>query len=241
MALKPCKECKKEISTDAKTCPQCGASNSTGSSARVIKAILYLLLFGFVINIISKIGSSEGTVAPTNSETVAPTVAEVPAKPPKTPAEIKKILATFKKNTDKMEGVTWYSSHPLGGTNSTRVEAYMGQKNAHFWLRMKIMFQDETWLFVKGYKFLIDGQTTDVPFDHFKVERDNSGGSVWEWVDVKMTPEYYQLLKSVAASKSAEIRFQGQQYYKDRKISASEKKSIANMFAAFEELGGVVD
>ena len=32
MALKPCRECKAEISTEAKTCPKCGAPNPTGSN-----------------------------------------------------------------------------------------------------------------------------------------------------------------------------------------------------------------
>ena len=29
MALKPCRECKKKVSTEAKTCPSCGAPNPT--------------------------------------------------------------------------------------------------------------------------------------------------------------------------------------------------------------------
>ena len=31
MALKPCRECKKKVSTEAKTCPNCGVPNPTSS------------------------------------------------------------------------------------------------------------------------------------------------------------------------------------------------------------------
>ncbi len=34
MALKKCRECKAEISTDAKLCPRCGAKSPTGTSLR---------------------------------------------------------------------------------------------------------------------------------------------------------------------------------------------------------------
>jgi hypothetical protein len=35
MAMKSCKECKKEISTDAKQCPSCGKKNPTGGSSKL--------------------------------------------------------------------------------------------------------------------------------------------------------------------------------------------------------------
>lgn len=34
MALKPCRECKKEVSTEAKTCPHCGKKNPTRGGRR---------------------------------------------------------------------------------------------------------------------------------------------------------------------------------------------------------------
>ncbi len=44
MALKPCKDCKKEISTDAQSCPNCGAKNPTRlwSWWQVLLGIIFL-------------------------------------------------------------------------------------------------------------------------------------------------------------------------------------------------------
>ncbi|WP_425399900.1 hypothetical protein [Aeoliella sp.] len=46
MALITCKDCKKEFSTDAKRCPQCGAKKP---GSRIVKYGLYLIIFVFVI------------------------------------------------------------------------------------------------------------------------------------------------------------------------------------------------
>lgn len=37
MALKPCKECGKEVSTEARTCPQCGIMEPTGANGGVVQ------------------------------------------------------------------------------------------------------------------------------------------------------------------------------------------------------------
>lgn len=44
MALKPCKECKKEVSTDAKTCPSCGVKDPTTTASDIIGGIVILLV-----------------------------------------------------------------------------------------------------------------------------------------------------------------------------------------------------
>jgi RNA polymerase subunit RPABC4/transcription elongation factor Spt4 len=54
MALKPCKECGKEISTEAKVCPNCGKKNPTASeshnwvwvAALIVVLILAVNIFG---------------------------------------------------------------------------------------------------------------------------------------------------------------------------------------------------
>jgi hypothetical protein len=49
MALKACKECKKEVSSSAKTCPHCGVSNPAVSSADTIKGLIAVALIGWAI------------------------------------------------------------------------------------------------------------------------------------------------------------------------------------------------
>lgn len=139
-----------------------------------------------------------------------------------------------------MEGVTWYTSAPQSVLPVSKVEAYLGEKNDGYWLRMKLMYEGESWLFVQSFKFLIDGRPLEIPVRGFKMERDNDR-RVWEWADVAVNNEFYQILKAIANSKSAELRYVGKQYYKDRSIKEGEKKSIAKILKAFEDLGGTVN
>lgn len=52
MALKPCKECKQEVSTKAKSCPNCGAKNPTISGKDTAKGCLSAIVFFIIIVVI---------------------------------------------------------------------------------------------------------------------------------------------------------------------------------------------
>jgi hypothetical protein len=58
MALKPCRECKKEVSTEAKTCPHCGVANpvagaSLGGCSNTIVSIVIVIAVVSAINLCS--------------------------------------------------------------------------------------------------------------------------------------------------------------------------------------------
>lgn len=73
MALKPCKECGKEISTEAKACPHCGKKNPTSAAGLSRGAIGFLVL----IIVIAFAAAIEKNDAPTPApETPAAIAAE---------------------------------------------------------------------------------------------------------------------------------------------------------------------
>lgn len=50
MAMTPCKECGKEISTEAKVCPHCGARTRTGKiNDAVALFLIALIVLGLVL------------------------------------------------------------------------------------------------------------------------------------------------------------------------------------------------
>ncbi len=53
MALRPCSECGKEISTEARQCPHCGAKPSNGIGC--LGWIMAFLLFSFVVTAVSRL------------------------------------------------------------------------------------------------------------------------------------------------------------------------------------------
>jgi len=48
MALRPCKECKQQISTDAKVCPHCGKKVGMGAGSGCLLVFLALIILGGV-------------------------------------------------------------------------------------------------------------------------------------------------------------------------------------------------
>ncbi len=84
MALVPCRECKKETSTEAKACPACGAENPTGGSPNFAKAVWYIAAgFGFLLLLLIfyffGFGSARATKATTDTQEMGSAVA-VPSR-----------------------------------------------------------------------------------------------------------------------------------------------------------------
>lgn len=71
MALKPCRECKKEVTADAKTCPHCGVAHPAPSTF-VAFATLILLVGSVAIGVALCSGDDPPAAPPTPAEPTAP-------------------------------------------------------------------------------------------------------------------------------------------------------------------------
>jgi hypothetical protein len=71
MALKACKECKKEISTEAKVCPNCGKKDPTAGAMTPSRGVIGVLVLIIFIAFVSAIEKNDA-----------------PAPAPETPAQI---------------------------------------------------------------------------------------------------------------------------------------------------------
>lgn len=78
MALKPCKECKTEVSTKAKTCPHCGVKNPgvTAKDMFLGMVIFVVIVFGLIAYFSGGSESDENKTAP---EEITEEIAEEPA------------------------------------------------------------------------------------------------------------------------------------------------------------------
>lgn len=83
-----------------------------------------------------------------------------------------------------------------------------------------------------------DDQRFDIDPDYSDVERDNGSGAIWEWYDYAAERSDVKLVQAVIASKKTILRYNGQQYYSDREITAAEKQALQNVLDAFVALGG---
>jgi hypothetical protein len=143
------------------------------------------------------------------------------------------------KKKDKFENTTWYFDRSTPQTNATNnISAYIGQKDGQVWLRYKISYRGDSWLFIQNYKLMLDEKVLDIT--PRKVDRDNYS-YVWEWSDEPVDAPALLVLAAITVSKNAKIRYEGRQYRKDRTITQNEKQAIKNVLFAFNALGGKIE
>lgn len=150
-------------------------------------------------------------------------------------------LSQMNTKKNEFDEITWHSdkSSPeysdvyafylYYGTNSD------GSANG---LRLRVQYTSDDWLFFDSFKVLADGKTQTLYPE--EVERDNGGGSIWEWSDEPLETynEGEQLIADIINSKDAKIRFEGDQYYSIKPITQQQKQALKNVVFAFVANGG---
>jgi hypothetical protein len=151
------------------------------------------------------------------------------------PGGLTTALQKMRKREDKIEGITWYKDRSTPDTNDhNNIHLYIGQKGTHVWLRWKMQYASSSWLFIKGFILVADGQR----FEHrAQFERDNYT-TIWEWYDTPAGPQELQMVDAIKNAKDATVRYVGDKYHDDRKISSQEKQALSNVLAAYQALGG---
>ncbi|MDQ8196368.1 hypothetical protein QEH59_18200 [Coraliomargarita sp. SDUM461004] len=144
------------------------------------------------------------------------------------------------KSTDEMREIDWFYDKSTPRTNNTRnVHAYIGKKGDYVWLRFKMSYNADDWLFVDSVAFKVDGEDFSLNYGLFDDwDRDNAGGGIWEWKDVNMDRRTWDLVRKIADSNKTMMRYNGRQYYSDREVTREEKQAMKNIILAYEAMGG---
>lgn len=155
--------------------------------------------------------------------------------------ELASALSNMRKKVDEIQGITFYRHKSAPQYLNTRsiVEPYIGVDNSsgQAFLRLKISYVADDWLFIEKYIVSMDGATQEIPVDRFEMKRDNAGGEIWEWIDKPANDVRTKiLLQRIASSNKVVIRYEGRDYRRDRTIPASEKQMIKDVLAAYEAL-----
>jgi hypothetical protein len=152
-------------------------------------------------------------------------------------AKNRSALKSLNIKTDKFNNIKFYTdrSTPYYANYST-FHLYIGKSEGEEpYLRFKVRYSDDDWLFVESTSINIDGEVRDLDVGS-DWDRDNGSGDIWEWVDVIATSSHLSLIEEVINSKSAVIRFYGSQYRDDRTITSTQKRALRNVLNAFEAL-----
>lgn len=128
-----------------------------------------------------------------------------------------------------------YFIQPPGSLLRPDARLYIGVNAQKTWLRFKVKYYGDDWLFVNGYKVAADSyrwQSAKLEF-----ERDHSSGSVWEWVDVAAGAKEIEVANALSLAQQATIRFQGNQYYEDVTLDEDQKQSLKAILTIYKEMG----
>jgi hypothetical protein len=197
--------------------------------------------FGLVVlvSIFNPKSKAPATAAPsptsTATDTAKPIAAAAPAKPVRKPGAA---VAAMAKSTDKIEKTDWYRDKTSPQYNNVNgVFAYMGATDSNVWLRLRFQYEAEDWLFIERAIIVVDGAKIGEATGRW--ERDNDS-RVWEWLDVPVRDSEMAMVKAMAGAKEVTIRYEGQQYRKDRTLRPNEIKAFQRVLAAYKEMGGVI-
>ena len=152
----------------------------------------------------------------------------------------KAAVAKLKTEKDEVEGITWYmpSSWPTYSNTRCYVLPYIGEQNGNAWLKCKVDYAANDWVFFTQIIINVDGEKRDtVYFDYGDVTRDTAlGAKLYEAADFTPSTSQVQLLTDIANSQKAIIRFQGSDYYYDFTVPDKDKQGIKDVLAAYDYL-----
>ena len=155
------------------------------------------------------------------------------------PAKVPSALAALAKSEDKIEGITWYTSRSSPTSqNANAVLIYMGVKAGAPWLRLKMQYAADDWLFIQTATVVVDGVKRGLIAG--KWLRDHSGGKIWEWSDTSVEPNQVAMIAAMSTAKSVTIRYDGAKYKADRTLKPQELAAMRQVLKAYAELGGAV-
>ncbi len=151
--------------------------------------------------------------------------------------ELAVTLKKLKKEYDDVSGVTWYKNRYFTHYNNRNLTSiYMGSKEKSTWLRLKMSYQGDDWIFFEQAYLSYDGNTKEISFNKYSdKESENSGGSVWEWIDVLVSPDVEKFLRVFAKSKNAKMRLSGK-YSETRNLTWNEKQGIIDVLNGYDAI-----
>ena len=146
-----------------------------------------------------------------------------------------KLDSALNKSKDEFDGITWIT-HKSQPVLAKYIAVYFGTKDGqvgNYPMRMKLNYYGDDWLFVQGVTIKADEKTFEL--NSLSFERDNGGGSIWEWSDTAVDRS---MIATIANSQRTIIRFDGRQYRNDFVVPESQKKAMRDMLLAWERYGG---
>lgn len=241
-----------KISLDTRTTIQPPNKKSNGVSpiviffAVVVASIIIIIISKAVdtSNSISSVGNAADTIrvdtttgrntspAAAVADTLTNDTLKALASIPVTPDIFKKLYSAARKKYDRFSQSTNVSDKTSPQyVNMNGIYAYISRETYENDLRFCMQYYADDWLFISDVTIDADGKV-DTYKEEFK--RDNGGGKIWEWTDFSVYSSWLETLANMATAKRADIKYDGDKYYKVVTVSKSQKAALKHVLQIYK-------
>lgn len=194
-------------------------------------------LFGEVRSIYDKIIKDEKEKAEKERLLAEKKEQERKQKAKKEKQEKLKALKKLRKKYDDVSDITWYRQpYFTHYTNTNLTSIYIGDNGSYRWLRIMMSYQGDDWIFFERAYLSYDGNTKEIIFNEYDDKKtENSGGGVWEWIDISVSSDVLSFLRDFSNSKNAKMRLSGK-YTRTRNLTWNERQGIRDVLNGYDAL-----
>lgn len=152
--------------------------------------------------------------------------------------QAKVLLASLSKKADDMRGVVWYQDPVVGKQVFGKyarfcfgADAATGHTSA---LRFQVQWEGSSWIFAEKLLIKADDTLYELGVSYFDWKHENSGGKVWESLDVPISQTHPEIATALATAKTVKIRFEGKEYASDFVVPQKQREALARVYQAWE-------
>ncbi len=152
-------------------------------------------------------------------------------------APVSDIPESIRWTIDEQTGITWYTDKSTTERlNEDAFYLYAGKKGCDVWLRLRVQYLSDKPTNPTRLQIKADGKTFELGEPRFK--RDSDGKLTWQWLDERVSADHLLMLFTIAASKTAVLRFVGASRTDERTIGEEEKAALKAELSTYRALGG---
>ncbi|MBW2602685.1 MAG: hypothetical protein JRE28_00005 [Deltaproteobacteria bacterium] len=153
-----------------------------------------------------------------------------------------KALKKLKKKYDDVADITWYRNpYFTHYTNRNLTSVYIGHSGMSTWLRLRMSYHGDDWIFFEKAYLSYGGSTKEIFFNKYDDKKtDNGDGGVWEWIDVSVSSDTARFLREFAKSKKSKMRLSGK-YTRTRNLTWNERQGIIDVLNGYDLLKQGID
>ncbi len=145
-------------------------------------------------------------------------------------------VSRLRKSYDDVAGTTWYENPYFKHyDNANATSIYIGKSKDSVWLRLKMSYSGDDWIFFKNAYLSYDGNTHEIDFDQYRDKKSDNDSSVWEWIDVSVDSSLLAFLREMVNGTRIKMRLSGK-YEKTRNLSTNEINAIKAVLLAYDVL-----